>query len=267
MHIQNPLIYLFLLSLLVSVATPSSPSTSTMTIASVGSGGISLHSDRQGQSSAVDLGVITGGENYHEWTAGSQIVTGPGYTSYSEKTKENSQYQSTYDSQNSLVYEGGAAISNTYTMTDNKPNVADVQCTAGDIGGEGDGVTATGEIINGQLPSQQGVEVRYDGIGVNGRYKSAAVIEDVNFTTSMRAEGDLGSITTYHSSLAQAGFDKNTTDMNYEVSNYGHISAYGSENGSYSQAFDWEWLDHSVPFETNETVISTINQTNQTEAV
>lgn len=253
---------LFCLFLIISVN--ASHSTLTTNISGSTGGALIAHSSHDTESSGASLGFITGNENWQQNTAGSHIVT-LGDAQYRETTKINNQYRNTYDINNELLYNGGAAVGNQYTMTDVKSYIPDIECTAGSIPTADSYIGPNGtQISDGQNPSHQTVVVEYSGtMAGGGRYKTGGIVDDVNLTTMMRAEGSYGGVSANYYDIVEAGFNSSGADVNFRKEDWGHYSAYSVNESGYYLPFDLEHKDYSNPFETT-TNVSFGNETNKT---
>ena len=258
------------------IVCPVNASISNMTVNIWGTAGSFItHSDHEVTSAGNDIGFITGNENYQYQSAGTHIVT-LGGTKYAEKVVTDQRLKNTYDGKNELIYESGAAIDNTYVMIDNKAYIPEAICDAGEVPNPTGETTINGTAIDGQMPSYQSVEVHYEGTTADGgRYKSGGVINDANITTSMRAEGNSGGISANYMTTAQAGFNKETNELNFEKKDYSHTTWSGSSESGYDASFDLDWKDYSTPFETipmprvnlstNNTTVNITEDSNVTE--
>ncbi len=228
----------------------ASPSTVSLKVEST-RGSVISHTDFQSEASGTDLGFITGGENYNSITSGTHVVT-LGNSQYTDYNTADSRIRNTFIRENSLTYENAAIGSTTYTMTDNKANIPDEECdAAGTYSGQNIGTNGT--IIEGQYPSHQTTETRFDVAGsYGGEYKTSGTIDDVNLTASMRVQGNAGGASSYYDYHVEAGFNKDSPTMNFEKSGYGHYSTYDSNLSGYKQAFEYDYTSHDQPFETIE---------------
>lgn len=252
-----------LFCLFLICAVNASQSTITTNIDGMTGGALIAHASHETESSGNSLGFITGNENWQQNTAGSHVVA-LGDSQYSESAKINNKYRNTYDIKNELIYNGGAAIGNQYTVTDNKAYIPDLECTAGSVPNADSYVGPNGtQIVNGQNPSHQSVSVRYSGTTAGGgRYKTGSVVDDANLTTSIRAEGAYGGVSVDYSDIVEAGFNNSAPEVNFRKIDYGHYSAYSHNGSGYYLPFDLVHKDYSNPFETSS--ISFGNEANQT---
>lgn len=248
-----------------------SPSLSEVSVTLVGDGGIIANSDRYWETSSTDLGFITGGTNYNSGTAISHTVTGPGYSTYTEHTKTENRNRNVLDSSTAIDYAGNGISWNMYHVEDYKANVSDIDCTAGVIATVVDAIVdptdPTSSLVEGSTPSHQRATAAYAAFGQRARYEVDAVIDDTDMTTSARAEGGVGGFTAFLTSNVEAGFNKTSAELNFRKGERMIFSAFGdNDTEGFGAAIDWEWTDHSTPFEQgmNYTVNSTVPVLNET---
>jgi len=234
-------------------------------------GAFITNSDRSSTVSSGSVGFMTGGENWNEQTAGTRIVT-LGLTKYQEKTVTNNKIENSLISNTEIEYDNGAAIDQTFTMTDNKANIPDIMCDAG----QNQPTTSMGAngstIIEGQTPAYQSTEAHYSSIGAQaGRYKTGAVIDDANMSTAMRAQSNGGGTTATVTTKVMTGFNKSSDVMNFEKDERSHTAWFDYGESGFDASIDTDWTDHSKSFMTksNSSVVAnrTVNETVINETV
>ena len=227
-------------------------------------GAISEHSDSTKRISGSSLGFITGGANYYEENIGNQMVA-LGDASYSESMTSNDRIKPTTDVSRELIYTSQAATDTNYALTVNKAAIPDAECNGGQSTPAI--MDSEGNVIEGQKPSYQSVNVALGGLGADGgRYKDSGVINDANLTVSSRAEGNTGMFIANTFITAEAGFNSSSNDMNYDHSINSHSVRASFNKTGYYLPYDLEYTDHSEPLETikNVTRLETVEPTNET---
>jgi hypothetical protein len=257
---------LFLVLLLIPVIAASAISEVSVTLQ--GNGGVIANSDRTWEASSTSLGFVTGGSNYNAGTASSHTLTGPGTSYYEENTKVDHTYDNLIDSNKYLEYDGNGLSWDMYHMTDIRANISPMDCATGVIASaeieniaEDDETGATAEmIVAGQNPSHQEVTVSSSVSGQASRYEVDVVIDDVNLTSSVRAEG-VGNFIETIRTKAMAGFSSETTDLNFQKRERMTFAGFSNKTDPYyGAAVDFRWRDHSNPFDAARTTV-TVNET------
>ena len=246
----------FLLFIVALIIVPVAATDSDIKITASGAAGaITDHLVSTTTASSGSAGFLTGGDNWNENNAATRVVT-LGYSKYSTNLKANNKIDNALESSTNLNYDGQALAESSYHMEDNKVNIPDALCSGGQS--TPDIVAANGTLIPGQNPSHQQVDVSHIAIGssTGGVYKSAGVIDDVNTSTSMRAESDTGAAYAYVDMTSEAGFNRSSNQMNFQQETSGHLkwtdmyntTGYTGDTG-YSAGLDIQYTDHSVPFQ------------------
>ena len=235
--------------MLIIISNPALASDSQvkMSFNAVG-GAVTDHTVDTWTATSGNAGFLTGGDNWNEGNAASRVVT-LGYSKYNIDTKTNNRIKNTYSGDTSLTVDGAAVAENSYHMEDNKVNIPDELCTGGQT--TPDIIASNGTVIEGQTPSHQSYDMRHTMlVGDGGEYESTGVVNDVNTSTSLRAEGNTGGVYAYYDISSEAGFNKSSTAMNFDKEKYGHKKAVDLNQSGFSAALDSEYTDHSKPFET-----------------
>jgi len=195
------------------------------------------------------IGATSG--NINTETSNRKILT-LGYSEVDINDTSNNRYHNTLDSSDSVSYDDQALISDSYSMGDIKDST---------------GKYSYLNTLDESTSSRQHVAVDYTQMGSGGgRYKSAAVIDDANMTTSMRAEGNHGGSFTIYESKSEAGLAAGSDTVNFVKEERGEIDFMDKNGTGFGAQIDWTWRDHSVPFEVieNETNVSPIVSSNST---
>jgi len=259
----------FLLLMCAVIVAPVMGSQSTFTRIVGGSGGgVISHMQDSTEASGNDLGFITGGENFNGQYASHAIVT-DGYTDLATKTIANNQFKNTLDTKVNLsTISNQAAISTSYAMVDNKANIPDESCTAGDSKAETLGASGiNGTPVPGQFPSHQSVDVEAGGLVANGgQYFSQGVLNDANITVGVHGYATAGMFTANDNILAEAGFDKSTPTMNFQKESHSHSASFNTNKtvDYIEQSYSLNYKDFSNPFETIDNVTRMTKTGNET---
>ena len=238
--------YILLVLLLVMTPVLATQSTTETSITLYGGAGIVSATNQWWEVSSGNLNFIEQNQSYVYGGSEMQVVTGPGGSVYTEETKLDHSADVNFQSDRSLDFKGGGVYTDTYTMEEYKPNVAPANCDPGYIASAEAGFSNVSPLDG--VPSHQRASVSYPGLGYDGRYETSGVIDAANLTTSARAGGQAGRFTIDRTYFAEAGFDRNSSDQNYEMAGHDHWAAAGNASSDYQVAFDWKWRDYSEPF-------------------
>lgn len=238
----------YILLVLLFVITPvfATQSTTDTSITLYGGAGIVSATNQWWQVSSGKLNLIEQDQSYIYGGSEMQAVTGPGGSIYEETTKLDHSADVNFQSDRSLDFNGGGVYTDSYTMEEYKPNVAPDNCDPGYVAAAAAGFNNTSPLDG--VPSHQRASVSYTGLGYNGRYETSGVIDAANLTTSTRAGGQEGRFSIDRTYFAEAGFNRSSSDKNYEMVGRDHWAAAGNATSGYQVAFDWKWRDYSEPF-------------------
>lgn len=220
-----------------------------------GSGSVIAKTSAHGITSTGDVGFVTGGDRWNEWTANSHIITQQGgYSTYDNSEDYNATQTSVYTGKTRLSSSTAAVTDNEYYMEDNKPNTPEISCEASAIVA---GLTATA----GNNPSHQFVDIHKTGMFGYGDYESNAIIDDANVTSDTSHEfGGGGLFLEDTTTDTEVGANKNTSVMNFKKSQRTHFGRINDPDANETSTFisDYKHRDMSVPFGIgNETANST----------
>lgn len=238
----------YILLVLLFVITPvfATQSTTDTSITLYGGAGIVSATNQWWQVSSGKLNLIEQDQSHIYGGSEMQAVTGPGGSIYEETTKLDHSADVNFQSDRSLDFNGGGVYTDSYTMEEYKPNVAPDNCDPGYVAAAAAGFNNTSPLDG--IPSYQRASVSYTGLGYNGRYETSGVIDAANLTTSTRAGGQEGRFSIDRTYFAEAGFNRSSSDKNYEMVGRDHWAAAGNATSGYQVAFDWKWRDYSEPF-------------------
>jgi len=183
-------------------------------------------------SSGVSEVEVSVGGTYNSISSSRRMLT-LGNTQFSTNQNSSSKYHNTLDSSDEVEFADAAIISDSYAMADAKNPAGKYAYLADD-----------------PTSSEQKVNVEFVQMGSNGgKYKSAGVVDNTDITTSMRAEGNAGSVTTKYASTTTSSLIAGSKTPNYQKREYGSVTRLNKNDTGYDAAFDWVWEDFSVPFE------------------
>ena len=183
-------------------------------------------------SSGVSEVEVSVGGTYNSISSSRKMLT-LGNTKFTTNQNSTSKYHNTLDSSDEVEFADLAIITDSYGMEDAKDSTGKYSYLADD-----------------STSSEQKVNAEFIQMGSNGgRYKSAGVVDDANITTSMRAEGNAGSVTAKYASTTASSLIAGSTTPNYQKNEYGSVTWLNKNDTGYDAAFDWVWKDFSVPFE------------------
>jgi hypothetical protein len=237
----------YILILLLFLIIPVFAEDSSMILKINGSAGaVIIHSDMKSDVWAGNDGFITNGENWNSESYGRQVVT-LGDTEYYSLTKNRNDIKNTFDSKQIIDYKDAAVIGSSASMSDNRVNIPDVQCSGGVA--SADILSSNGTVIVGQNPSQQSVTLENSDIGFGGgTYKDGVVIDDTNITMSVRAESEHGGLISDITTDSEYGFNKSSSMKNFDQETDTHLGFYDINESGYSGGYDFEWTGHENPF-------------------
>lgn len=166
---------------------------------------------------------------YLQGAAAQQIVTGPGKNSYSSDASLQNQFYKTSD----LNYTNGGAVWDTLAVESLTPNESELVCEAGQLAVSGEYISNTGT-----YPDHISAAGMTGAQGNEGHYVSDKTLNTDAYALSASFKGT----GMYHANLdgiTEAGYDKDSDNMNHREDIHHTQFVYEGINGSMNATTDY----------------------------